>query len=134
VENCINEIKIELVQNEMECLNHATSGFNIARIINGQIVQIELTCQEVFNAFLVQETRHHTADIEAVLDEWENDTGLFGFTIEEIKSNADLIAAILEEYEDNLDNGMEWRDAVISAVKETLARKGKNEFMAGRNE
>lgn len=122
MEKCKNEMKIELVPNSMECLNRAASGFKIARIINGQIVLIELTCQEVYNAFLKKEREHHIADIEAILDDLENDAELRGITAKEINANAELKAKILEAYEDNLSNGMEWRYAVISAIKEALEK------------
>ena len=45
------EPEITLVKNAMKILNYATSGFKITRIINGKKIDIELSDQELSNAF-----------------------------------------------------------------------------------
>jgi len=130
MENSKNEINIELVPNVMDSLNHASSGFKIARIINGQTVQFELTCQEVSNAFLKKEREFHITDIELVLEELESDGELLGFTAEEINSNTEMKTEILEAYEDNLSNGMEWHYATVSAIKDAVAKTAQNDIAA----
>jgi hypothetical protein len=116
-----NEIKIELVKNEMECLNHANSGFKITRIINGQTVDIELSSQELENAFRLQEHNYYVMDVETVLEEMEEDDELQNHTAEEIKANEILMNNIVSDYEENREeDNMPWHDAVLAAIKDNI--------------
>ena len=116
-----NEIKIELIKNEMEILNHATSGFKITRIINGQTVDVELTDQELNNAFYYQENIYRISDIGIVLEKMEEDNSLEDYTAEEICKNDALMEKIVSEYNDNIDNhNMEWNEAARDAIQKNI--------------
>ena len=113
---------IGLIPNEMECLNHADSGFKITRIIHGKKVDIELASQELSAAFYYQERKYYTSDIEIVLEEMETDGKLQGHTAKSIRSNDVLMEKILSEYEKNRDDyQMEWHHAALEAIGDALA-------------
>ena len=116
-----NTIKIELVKNVMKCLNHATSGFKITRIINGITVDIELSDQELSNAFYYQEHNFHICDIAVTLEKMENEKKLYGYTAEKIQADEILMAKIISDYEDNRDEyNMEWNEAAVEAIKKNI--------------
>jgi hypothetical protein len=120
-------IPIELEQNTMKMLNNSASGFKIKRIINGRPLNIELSCQELNNAFYYQEHKFYVLDIEGVLQEMENEDSLSGKTAEEIRSNADLMTVIVSKYKKNRDDyNMEWYDAAQKAIEDNLLEKGEN--------
>jgi hypothetical protein len=116
-----DEISIELVKDEMKILNQANSGFKITRIINGQTIDIELTSQELSNAFSAQEYNFHIADISGVLESLEFDGKLNGYIAEAIIANKELMSSILEVYEENRDDyDMDWHEAALIAIEEEL--------------
>jgi len=116
-----NPIKISLVLNEMKVLNHATSGFKITRIINGQIIDIELTSQELNNAFYCQENKYHIADIEITLEEMVENDDIEEHIAEKIRASDVLMGKIVSDYEDNRDDyNMEWSDAARNSIKENI--------------
>jgi len=120
--------KIDLVKNEMTCLNRATSGFKLIRMINGVKMDIELTSQEVSDAFYIQEHENHLADIAIVLEEMESNEELSNEIVEAIKANKDLMAEMVSEYENNLeDYGMEWNSAATAAINAKFKSKGENQ-------
>ena len=110
----VGNMEIKLVPNEMAVLNYADSGFKITRIINGQMVDIELTCQEVYNAFLRQQHEFHVQDIEGVLDD-------IGDAADKIRTDSRLMADIISAYAENRDeHGMRWHEAATDAVRTVL--------------
>ena len=112
---------IRLLPNEMECLNHADSGFKITRIIHGKKVDIELTVQELNEAFYCQEHKYHVYDIEITLEEMESDGELQGFTAEKIRTDGALMRKIVSDYEDNRDDHqMAWSDAALEAIRDNI--------------
>ena len=124
----IKTIQIDLVKNEMECLNRAASGLKIIRMINGVKMDIELTSQEVSDAFYIQEHENHLADIAIVLEEMESNEELSNKIVEAIKANKDLMAEMVSEYEDNLeDYAMEWNSAATAAINAKFKSKGENQ-------
>ena len=115
-----NPIEIKLVKNEMEMLNHTVLGFKITRIICGRTAEIELTCQELNNAFNFQESKNHFADIEIALEGMENTDELQSHTVEKILADKNLMNKICFDYEENLDDGMVWPEAAIAAIKDNI--------------
>ena len=109
------------VPNEMKCMNHATSGFKIMRIINGQKVCIELTYQEVSNAFSFQEHNYNIMDIKATLEEIEEKNELPTHTAESIYSNDALMGKIVSDYEESLEeHDTGWHELVLTAINENI--------------
>ena len=113
-------MKIELPKNEMTMLNNANSGFKITRIIDGETIEIELSDQELYNAFAVQERKFHVADIEMAfremeVDQYENEE-LYGCTMEKLMTDDHLLNMILSDYEYNRENGMYTSEAARDAI------------------
>jgi len=103
------------------------SGFSITRMINGEMVSIELNKQEVFNAYRWQETEFYVVDIEGVLDEMEDDGELRGHAADEIFSDAGMMAVIVSNYERNRDKyDMEWHAAAVDAIKTYIEEAENN--------
>ena len=118
-----NKLKIELVKNEMEMLNHADSGFNITRTINGQTVQIELTGQEVENVFRLQEHNYNVSDIKMVLEGMEDENELQNHTAESICADDTLMEKIVSDYEESLeDHDTGWEVLVLNAINENITK------------
>jgi hypothetical protein len=117
----INEIKIELIKNEMAILNDVSSGFKIMRIINGQRIELELSSQELNNAFNCQEHKYRISDIENTLDEMVENNELKSRAAKKIRTNAVLMKKIVSDYDDNIDDhNMEWSDAAHDAIKKNI--------------
>ena len=118
-----NKLKIELVKNEMEMLNHADSGFKITRTINGQTVQIELTGQEVENVFRLQEHNYNVSDIKMVLEGMEDENELQNHTAESICADDILMEKIVSDYEESLeDHDTGWEVLVLNAINENITK------------
>ena len=104
------EPEITMVKNTMECLNQATSGFKITRIINGKTVDIELSDQELSNAFYWQERKYQINSIKEIL---ANDT---------------LMEAIISDYDDNREEyNMDWKEAALSAITKNITNTENND-------
>ena len=119
----LEDIPMEIlpVVNEMKILNHTTSGFKIIRVINGKKIDVELTDQELNNAFYFQERKYYVADIENTLEEMEGNNELEWHTAEEIRANDVIMAKIFSDYEDNRDDyNMEWSDAARDAIRKNI--------------
>jgi len=113
-----------MVKNAMECLNHAMSGFKITRIINGKKIDIELSDQELNNAFYWQERKYHISSISVVLEEMESENKLQGCASKEILANDMLMEAIISDYDDNREEyNMDWKEAALAAIKENITNK-----------
>lgn len=105
------------------------SEFKITRLINGEVVEIVLTGQEVSAAYDYQEHIYHIDDIIMTLDELEGDDDLSGHTADEIISIEKLMEQIVAGYERNMDKyDMEWHAAAVDAIHNVLSEAEKNGF------
>jgi hypothetical protein len=121
IELANNPLEISLTSNEMAMLNHANSGFKITRIINGRTTDIELTCHELYDAFVLREHRFQVEDIEGILAEMEDDNNLGSHTADQVRANPALMGKIMSAYVKNRDDyGMEWSEAALDAIKKNI--------------
>ena len=119
-------IKIELEKNVMEALNHAVSGFKITRIINGEKTDIELSCQELSNAYYFSRNKNYREDIIGILKDKDSED-LYGYTLDEICADDILMSDIFQEYEKNREEyNMEWTEAAYEAIRDVLSESERS--------
>ncbi len=118
---------------DKECVDQKMSGFSISRIINGEPVDIELTLEERYNAYISEEHGFHEEDIETVLTEMllDDENALNGHTVEEIIGNSDLIEMIVATFAKNRDKyGMEWNAAARDAIETEIRYAEENGLLS----
>lgn len=91
----------------------------IKRIINGKIVEIELTQQEMWDAYREQEHEFDKEDVRSTLEDIDDDRITSALTDEQI----DDAARWAREWMDESDNMAETRweiihDAILEVIKE----------------
>lgn len=98
----------------------------IQRELNGQMVELELTPEELTSAYYEQQ---HVFDIQDVRDKFEGETDpgeikeQYGMSVDSILSNDSLLEEIADESRRNQDKyGMDWEYARDNAIKEVLER------------
>ena len=101
------------------------SGFSVTRIINGEVIPIRLTNQELYAAHSYQEQEFYEDDVEMVLEELEADGELNGHTAAEIIDRPELLGPMVAEYTRNRDKyNMEWHEAAYQAIKAHIKNAG----------
>lgn len=100
----------------------------IQREINGQVVEIELTSDELYSAYLEKEHEYDRQDIQDELESYNfNDEtckdffDIYGIPLDKVFGNDELISEIAYEKRHNQDHyGMEWTYARDDALKDVL--------------
>jgi len=120
-----NKIQVEIE----DITTPELSGYKIKRTINKQPTEIELTRGEIYAAYDYYEKKSCHGDINTVLESMVDDDGedereeLYGYTVNEIRSNESLMEDILDKYKnysDNCDDEVEWQNIARNAIYDTL--------------
>lgn len=116
----------------------------IKREVNGQMVEFELTSEELYSAHLEQEHKYDMQDIEDVLEGYRPDGKedfywTYEVPFDRVYGNEDLISEMAYEKRRNMDKyDMAWDTARDEAISEILDRHRdelcKEEVPAIRNE
>ena len=116
----------------------------IQREVNGQIMEFELTSEELYSAHLEQEHKNDMQDIEDALENYRPDGAedfyrTYEVPFDKVYGNDELISEIAHEKRHNMDkHDMHWDTARDEAISEILYRHReelcKEEAPAGRNE
>ena len=95
----------------------------IMREINGKMVEIKLTGNELYAAYVEQERIYDEADVVAWFDSFDDDEleDMYGMTWDQIEEKVPDIASEMRRNIDKYD--MKWQDARDAAVAEKLCRK-----------
>lgn len=109
----------------------------IQREVNGQVMEFELTSEELFAAFEEQE---HLFDIQDVKNKFESELDpnefeeTHGFPMDLVMGNQDLLEEMAWESRHNQDkHGMEWEYARDDAIKDII-EKHRDELEAAAKE
>ena len=96
----------------------------IRRLIDGKEISIELTDEEVYNAYVERQHLYDAMNVESYFDSYKDDDDLyleFGKTKEELKEFYDEIAYEMRRYIDKYD--MDWEYAMSDAIYAILGRE-----------
>jgi hypothetical protein len=100
------------------------SGYKIQRTIDRRLTNIELTKQELYDAFLFRERLFRQDDIRNTLAEMEEGEELDGMTAQEITEDETLFERMVSLYAKNCDkHGLDWYYAARNAVVDVLAER-----------
>ena len=95
----------------------------ISRIIDGKLVEIELTDDEKRQVFEEETKKYHREDVEQFIeDNAEFIIHEYGITIEEAKAEIDHLVAKSEE--NMLDYDLDTEEAIRVALRQTFLRVG----------
>lgn len=102
----------------------------ITREVNGQVMEFELTSDELFSAYREQEAEFDKQDVINELEIYDSEEtgredflGKYGVPFDKVWNNEELIEGIAAEKRRNMDKyGMEWTYALHDAMNTELAR------------
>lgn len=103
----------------------------IKREINGQVMEFELTSEELYSAYLEKEHEYDCQDIQDELESYNfNDEtrkdffDIYGIPLEKVLSNDELTDDLAYEKRHNQDHyGMNWDSARDDAFKDILSKR-----------
>lgn len=92
----------------------------ITREFNGKKIEIELTAQELLNAYYEQQNNFDCQDVEDWFNEFSDDElkDMYGMTSEELSAVIPEIAEVMRRKIEKYD--MNWYDARDAAIAEKL--------------
>jgi len=116
-----NSSEADIPNSGMATNNTEVPCFRISRTINGSIVDVKLTEQELLNAHSFQEKIYYATDIETILGEMAAGGKLSGCTADEIRADANLMKIIMDAYEEEIERYDEaWHRTVTEAINKSI--------------
>lgn len=101
------------------------SGFKILRLQGQIMVDIELTQEELDQAYTFEQRNCDYNDIVQTLEDMDGDDEMRGHIADEIIANEALMDIIVSTYESKKEDFKEWYDAAAAAIEQEIAAAEK---------